>query len=261
MELNPYKNISEKELIEKYNSPTTSREESDAIFTYLWKKHLPFIAEQCRRFFSNNTFINFDDILQECAPTFLNVLRSYDPTRGKLITALVPHLRHTFSNYMATEHNCSRYDNMIIAHIKKILLENELTGNEDITYLTDLYNKKYSNQPLSPKSLKRHLELCKMQDLVYLDQYSPELLQFTEQVTSDPTWQDINNHATYTLIRDYIERAAENDSPLLLFLFGFLPNVEIDGHLYSATQKEPIRPLRKACFKLFPPYIVKCFFL
>lgn len=62
MESSYFKKIPEKELIEKLNSPATSNEESSAIQAYLWEKYQPFLADQCRRFFPNSTYINFETV-------------------------------------------------------------------------------------------------------------------------------------------------------------------------------------------------------
>lgn len=252
MKPNPFKDIPEDVLIKKYSSPSTSYEESSAIFAYLWEQYRPSIIAQCSCFFSNSTYINYEELLQECALTFVDVLHSYDPVRGKLITALVLPLRHTFTEYIASTYGYSQYDNMIISRIKKMLSENDLSGHENIDFLTALYNQIYRSSPLSSKSLKKHLEYYKTQDLVYLDQYPSEFQTYVEQSSFDSVWQDIDKRATYTIIQNYIEKAEGDDQLLLLFLFGFIPSVKIDGHLYSVHQKRPIKPLRKACFRLFP---------
>ena len=201
MESSYFDKIPETELIEKFNSPTTSREESSAILAYLLEKYQAFLADQCRRYFSNSTFINFEDILQECALTFIDVLHSYDPKRGRLTTALVPYLQHTFSDYVAKEHGSSQYDNLINSHIQKVLSEEDLTGNEDPDHLNALYNKKYPKNPLSSKSFKKHLEYYQLQNPVYLDQYSPELLLYAVQSDCDSVWHSIDDQATYTIIK------------------------------------------------------------
>ena len=245
--------IPETELIEKFNSPTTSREESSAILAYLWEKYQAFLADQCRRCFSNSTFINFDDILQECALTFIDVLHSYDPERGRLTTALVPYLQHTFSDYVAKEHGSSQYDNLINSRIQKVLSEEDLTGNEDPDHLNALYNKKYPINPLSSKSFIKHLEYYQLQNPVYLDQYSPELLLYAVKSDYDSVWQSIDDQATYTIIKNYIEKKEGNDRLLLLFLFNFISCVEIDGYIYFRNENpHPVKPLRNACLALFP---------
>ena len=104
--------------------------------------------------------------------------------------------------------------------------------------------------------------------LNFLDSNSFEVIisifQRTEKVPDmerlqplDPIWHDFDIHSMHVLIQDYIAQKAEEDSrPLLLFLFGFTPSVEIEGHLYSVNEKpHPIGPLRKACFRLFPELI------
>ena len=48
MESATYDTISEDELIKKYNSFIVPCEESNSILFFLWKKHLPFITNQCR---------------------------------------------------------------------------------------------------------------------------------------------------------------------------------------------------------------------
>lgn len=250
-----FEKIPETELIEKLNSPTTSHEESSAILAYLWEKYQAFLADQCRRYFSNSTFINFEDILQECALTFIDVLHSYDPERGRLTTALVPHLQHTFSDYVAKEHGSSQYDNLINSRIQKILSEEDLTGNEDPDYLNALYNKKYPKNPLSSKSFQKHLEYYQLQNPVHMDQYSPELLQFAVKSESDPVWQNIDNQATYAIVKNYIEKKEGNERLLLLFLFGFTSHVEIDGYTYCRAENQnphPVMPYRNACLALFP---------
>lgn len=252
MEPYHFDKIPETELIEKFNSPTTSREESSAILTYLWEKYQAFLADQCRRCFSNSTFINFEDILQECVLTFIDVLHSYDPERGRLTTALVPYLQHTFSDYVAKEHGSSQYDNLINSRIQKVLSEEDLTGNEDPDHLNALYNKKYPKNPLSSKSFKKHLEYYQLQNPVYLDQYSPELLQYAMKSDCDSVWQSIDNQATYTIIKNYIEKKEGNDRLLLLFLFKFISYVEIDGYTYFRNENpHPVKPLRNACLALF----------
>lgn len=253
MEPYHFDKIPETELIEKFNSPTTSREESSAILAYLWEKYQAFLADQCRRCFSNSTFINFDDILQECALTFIDVLHSYDPERGRLTTALVPYLQHTFSDYVAKEHGSSQYDNLINSRIQKVLSEEDLTGNEDPDHLNALYNKKYPKNPLSSKSFIKHLEYYQLQNPVYLDQYSPELLLYAMKSDYDSVWQSIDDQATYTIIKNYIEKKEGNDRLLLLFLFNFISCVEIDGYIYFRNENpHPVKPLRNACLALFP---------
>lgn len=219
MEPYPFEKISETELIEKFNSPTASREESSAILAYLWEKYQSFLADQCRRYFSNSTFINFEDLLQECTLTFIKVLHSYDPKRGKLTTALVPYLQHTFFNYVAKEHDRSQYDNLISSRIQKVLSEEDLTGNEDPNFLNALYNKKYPKNPLSSKSLKKHLEYYQLQTPVYLDQYSLELLQLGVKSEFDSVWQSIDNQAIYAIVKNYIEKKKET---IVSFCFFFL---------------------------------------
>ena len=57
----------------------------------------------------------------------------------------------------------------------------------------------------------------------------------------------------YDIVQNYIEKAEETSRLLLLFLFGFISSIEIDGHIYSLEKKpHPIKPLRKAYFKFFP---------
>ena len=253
MEPYHFDKIPETELIEKFNSSTTSREESSAILAYLWEKYKAFLADQCRRCFSNSTFINFEDILQECVLTFIDVLHSYEPERGRLTTALVPYLQHTFSDYVAKEHGSSQYDNLINSRIQKVLSEEDITGNEDPDHLNALYNKKYPKNPLSSKSFKKHLEYYQLQNPVYLDQYSPELLQYAVKSDCDSVWQSIDDQATYTIIKNYIEKKEGNDRLLLLFLFNFISYIEIDGYTYFRNENPPpVKPLRNACLALFP---------
>lgn len=255
MESSYFDKIPETKLIEKFNSPTTSHEESSVILAYLWEKYQPFLADQCRRFLPNSTYISFDDILQECALTFIDVLHSYDPKRGRLTTALVPYLQHTFSDYVAKEHGSSQYDNLINSRIQKVLSEEDPTGNEDPDHLNALYNKKYPKNPLSSKSFKKHLEYYQLQNPVYLDQYSPELLQYAVKSDCDSVWQSIDDQATYAIIKNYIEKKEGNDRLLLLFLFGFTSHVEIEGHTYCREKNQnphPVKPLRNACLALFP---------
>lgn len=255
MESSYFEKIPEKELIEKLNSPATSHEESSAIQTYLLEKYQPFLADQRRRFFPNNACNNFEDLQQECALTFINVLHSYDPKRGKLTTALVPYLQYTFMDYVAKEHGSSRYDNLINSRIQKVLSEMDLTENEDPDHLNALYNKKYPKNPLSSKSFKKHLEYYHLQNPVHMDQYSPELLQFAVKSESDPVWQNIDKQATYAILKNYIEKKEGNERLLLLFLFGFTSHVEIEGHTYCREENKnphPVMPYRNACLGLFP---------
>lgn len=255
MESSYFEKIPEKELIEKLNSPATSNEESSAIQAYLWEKYQPFLADQCRRFFPNSTYINFEDLLQECALTFIKLLRSYDPKRGKLTTALVPYLKYAFRKYVAKEHGSSQYDNLINSRIQKVLSEKDLTGNENPDYLNALYNKKYPKNPLSSKSFKKHLEYYHLQNSVHMDQYSPELLQFAVKSESDPVWQNIDKQATYAILKSYIEIKEGNERLLLLFLFDFTSHVEIEGHTYYRDKNKnphPVMPYRNACLAIFP---------
>ena len=252
-----YNSVAEYILIEKFNSYSSPCEESNAILTYLWEKNLAFITGQCRQYFSTSSFINYEDILQECFITFLGVIRTYDPRRGQLTTALLRPLQHTFINYVAGTYNLSQHSNLMVAHYKTILKENGLTGNEDINHLTFLYNQRYPRNPITAKSLQKYRNYCLMQEMVQMDQnFNADLISATRQ-PQDPIWHDFDVHSMYVLIRDYIEQKAEEDSrPLLLFLFGFVPSVEIEGHLYSVNEKpHPIGPLRKASFKLFPELI------
>lgn len=74
-----------------------------------------------------------------------------------------------------------------------------------------------------------------------------------DRLLSEPIWQDIEYRATYDIVQNYIEKAEETSRLLLLFLFGFISSIEIDGHIYSLEKKpHPLKPLRKAYFKFFP---------
>lgn len=70
---------------------------------------------------------------------------------------------------------------------------------------------------------------------------------------SDPVWQSIDDQATYTLIKNYIEKKEGNDRLLLLFLFNYISYIEIDGYTYFRNENpHPVKPLRNACLALFP---------
>ena len=248
-----YDNIPESELIEKYNSYVSPCDESKHILEYLWKAYTPYIISQCRNYFPNSSFINYEDILMECFFAFVKTLHTFDANRGKLATALYRPLQHVFLNYVAKSHGFSQYTSLMISHFGIILRENDLTGNEDIDLLTSLYNKKYYKNPITAKSMKLYRDYYFTQDHIYLDQYPMDLLKTVAPICPDPVWQDLSNHDTFLLVQNYIKKAEGNDRLLLLFLFGFIPSVEIEGHLYSADKKpQPIGPLRKACFNLFP---------
>lgn len=252
-----YDSIPEFTLIDKFNAFSSPCEESNAILTYLWEKNLSFITGQCRQYFATSPYINYEDILQECFIAFLDVVRTYDPGRGKLTTALLRPLQHTFINYVAGTYNYSQHANLMVAHYKTILRENELTGNEDIDYLTSLYNQRYPRNPITAKSLQKYRNYCLMQEMVQIDQnFNADLISAARQ-PQDTIWHDFDVRSTYAIVQDYITEKAEDDSrPLLLFLFGFAPSVEIEGHLYSVNEKpHPIGSLRKASFKLFPELI------
>lgn len=252
-----YDTISEDELIKKYNSFIVPCEESKSILFFLWKKHLPFITNQCRLYFSNSSYINFEDILQDCFFTFMNVLRTYNPALGSLNTVLLLPLRHDFTDYMANAQGYSRHINLMVAHVKTVLVENDLTGNEDIHFLTDLYNQKYTKNPIKAKTLKKYLEYYMMQDIVRLDQGPIDNLKLASPTSPDPVWQDIDTMNSYTIVRDYIKTTEGNDRLLLLFLFGFTHSVDIAGKHY--TMEKFFLPLakdfRKPYQKLFPPLI------
>ena len=59
MKPNPYINISETELIKKYNSFSAPCEESKSILTYLWNNYQSFIVKQCRQYFSTSCKFRF----------------------------------------------------------------------------------------------------------------------------------------------------------------------------------------------------------
>lgn len=253
MQYTPYTDIPETELIKKYNSFSMPCEESKSVLSYLWESHLTFIVGQCRHYFSASSYINFEDVLQACFITFLEVVRTYDAKRGKLTTALIRPLQHTFTIYIANTYGFTQHESLMVNRYITILEENNLSGNEDINHLTALYNQKYSNAPITAKSMKRYRDYYVMQDMVRLDQYPIDLPKPDISQSPDSVWQDINQCVTYTIVRNYIEKAEEDSRPLLLFLFGFIPSIEIDGHLYSVHEKpHPIKPLRQACYKLFP---------
>lgn len=94
---------------------------------------------------------------------------------------------------------------------------------------------------------------CQLQNPVYLDQYSPELLQYAVKSDCDSVWQSIDDQTTYTIVKNYIEKKEGNDRLLLLFLFNFISYVEIDGYTYFRNENpHPVKPLRNACLALFP---------
>lgn len=116
-----------------------------------------------------------------------------------------------------------------------------------------LYNKKYPKNPLSAKSFKKHLEYYQLQNPVYLDQYSPELLQYAVKSDCDSVWQSIDDQTTYTIIKNFIEKKEGNDRLLLLFLFNYISYIEIDGYTYFRSENpHPVKLLRNACPALFP---------
>lgn len=94
---------------------------------------------------------------------------------------------------------------------------------------------------------------CQLQNPVYLDQYSPELLQYAVKSDCDSVWQSIDDQAIYTLIKNYIEKKEGNDRLLLLFLLNYISYIEIDGYTYFRNENpHPVKPLRNACLALFP---------
>ena len=94
---------------------------------------------------------------------------------------------------------------------------------------------------------------CQLQNPVYLDQYSPELLQYAVKSDCDSVWQSIDDQTTYTIVKNYIEKKEGNDRLLLLFLFNFISYIEIDGYTYFRNENpHPVKPLRNACLALFP---------
>ena len=63
----------------------------------------------------------------------------------------------------------------------------------------------------------------------------------------------IDDQATYTIIKNYIEKKEGNDRLLLLFLFNYISYIEIDGYTYFRNENpHPVKPLRNACLALFP---------
>lgn len=112
--------------------------------------------------------------------------------------------------------------------------------------------QKYPKNPLSTKSFKKHLEYYQLQNPVYLDQYSPELLQYAVKSDCDSVWQSIDDQATYTIIKNYIEKRRKRSSPSA-FLFNFISYIEIDGYTYFRNENpHPVKSLRNACLALFP---------
>ena len=94
---------------------------------------------------------------------------------------------------------------------------------------------------------------CQLQNPVYLDQYSTELLQYAVKSDCDSVWQSIDDQAIYTLIKNYIEKKEGNDRLLLLFLLNYISYIEIDGYTYFRNENpHPVKPLRNACLALFP---------
>lgn len=88
-----------------------------------------------------------------------------------------------------------------------------------------------------------------------MDQYSPELLQFAVKSDCDSVWQSIDNQATYTILKSYIEIKEGNERLLLLFLFDFTSHVEIEGHTYYRDKNKnphPVMPYCNACLAIFP---------
>lgn len=253
MKPNPYINISETELIKKYNSFSAPCEESKSILTYLWNNYQSFIVKQCRQYFSTSSYIDFDDILQTCFITFCEVIQTYDSKLGKLTTALSRPLQHTFTLYIADAHGFTQHENLMVTRYATILKENDLSGNEDIHLLTALYNKNYGKTPITTKSMMRYRDYYLMQDMVRLDQYPIDISKPNISQSTDSVWQGIADLSTYTTVRNYIQKTEGNDRLLLLFLFGFIPSIEIEGHLYSVHEKpHPIKPLRKAYDRIFP---------
>lgn len=249
-----FSSLSIPELITKYQSYSSPCEESKNLLLYLWTYHSPFIASQCRSFFSASSFVDYQDLMQTCFLTFCEVLRTYDPHRGKLTTALAKPLHHTFIEYLSHSNGYTLHENIMVLHFKTILEENELTGNESPQILTELYNKKYSKHPITVKSLCKYRDYYLMQEKVHLDQYPGDLLSAAlDPYPTNSVEHTSEVHAAYNLICDYIKKTEGNDHNLLLFLFGFTKSVEINGFIYSIDKKpHPIGPLRQAYAKIFP---------
>ena len=83
--------------------------------------------------------------------------------------------------------------------------------------------KKYPKNPLSSKSFKKHLEYYQLQNPVYLDQYSPELLLYAVKSDCDSVWQSIDDQTTYTLIKNYIEKKKETNVSFCFFCLTLFP--------------------------------------
>ena len=83
--------------------------------------------------------------------------------------------------------------------------------------------KKHPKNPLSSKSFKKHLEYYQLQNPVYLDQYSPELLQYAVKSEPDSVWQSIDDQATYTLIKNYIKKKKETIVSFYFFCLTIFP--------------------------------------
>ena len=64
---------------------------------------------------------------------------------------------------------------------------------------------------------------CQLQNPFYLDQYSPELLQYAVKSDCDSVWQSIDDLATYTLIKNYIEKKKETIVSFCFFCLTLFP--------------------------------------
>lgn len=243
-----YDTIPEADLIQQYQALPITSGERKAILQYLWDKHLPFVMQQLNNYYSASSYINYDDLLNDCFMTFCEVLLKYDSSRGKLITALSLPLKHTFTNHLAAEFGYSAHENLMVSHFKSILTKYDMTGVEDPGLLTDLYNREYRNKPITVNSLKKYRDYYFMQDKSPIDGYtnylrSAEPLPEQSAVRSD----------TRDRLFAYCQKAEGDDRLLLLFLFGFLYSVTIDGITYVLGQDFSFSsPLCKVYKKLFP---------
>lgn len=61
------------------------------------------------------------------------------------------------------------------------------------------------------------------QDPAYLDQYPADSLKTAIPVCSDPVWQSIDNRATYTIIKNYIEKKKETIVSFYFFCLTIFP--------------------------------------
>lgn len=232
----------EKKLIASLQSPDCSAEQRSEIIYLLWKNNENYVRGQIFQFFSQSPYVDYEEVLSECLITFCEFLDKFDLSRNSsLQTALHFPLRHTFYMYMCSENGFTSHENQVCLRLQTIFDRYNLTGGEDISALTRIYNSTFPQHTITSKSMHRYLRYYLTKNKVRIDSIDYDVIPADFSTERYITLMDLREHLS-ECAHSFIN---SDEQSLLLYIFRLTDHTEVNGTVYTADCSR----LTKSVFK------------